>query len=694
MDAARPSWLVGGRRGQILVLAVLLCAGACSSIRVRPADGSALGESWRVSAVTTNGLSPRTTQTLRLWGLEELYQDNPDEALARLHAAALNDPQPDLLFALAEGSYLRGRQAEKHNCGNAIACYYRCAGYAYHYLFDEYVPPVREADLGMIEQNGELKTVGFFRQRRMLRTAEAFDPRYRVACDLYNAGLGKCIAAAQRVGQLDPRRELRLPTPDGKGFTLSVVHAGFTWRPEEFGPLLLAEDYTVDGMTNQHHTYGLGVPLIATRAPTVLQAADHAYYAPEVSFPATAFFRFEGSLADLGQLRTGRLELYNPLVIQAVEVGKRPVPLETDITTPLAYFLANSKLDNAGVLGFVNGDRIQNRTGMYLLTPYQPGKIPVVLVHGLLSSPITWAPMFNDLLGDPVLRERYQLWYYFYSTGDPYLVTAANLRRDLARVRLDLDPEHRDPALDQMVFVGHSMGGLVSKLMTVDGGDDFWRLIASEPLASLKLPPETRAELERTFYFRRVPCVKRVVYIATPHRGSKLSPSTLGRLAVKLVRLPSSLVEATQQLMTDNPGVRPQSIPTSVDLLAPGSPALELLARRPRPADVHYHTVAGVLHSRGTSLDRVLEYFDDCEKGDGVVPYTSAHLDNADSELVVPADHFDANHHPLAVQEVRRVLLEHYQSLLREHALVPVRPNNPPPPLPPSVSEVGKAPQP
>ena len=110
----------------------------------------------------------------------------------------------------------------------------------------------------------------------------------------------------------------------------------------------------------------------------------------------------------------------------------------------------------------------------------------MLLVHGLLSSPVTWAPMFNDLQADPVLRERFQFWVYFYPTGNPYLATAADLRQNLDAIRADLDPQHQDPALDQMVLVGHSMGGLVSQLLTVDGGDDFWKLVSDEPIQQVK----------------------------------------------------------------------------------------------------------------------------------------------------------------------------------------------------------------
>jgi pimeloyl-ACP methyl ester carboxylesterase len=614
------------------------CAAGCLGIRVHRAEGPGLFEAWRASALTCSDLSPRSRQTLRRYDVEKLYQKSPAEAAARLHAEALRDPQPDLLYALAEIHYLRGHEAERQGDHDAVAYFYLCAGYAYHYLFPSGTdaPPDDSA---------------------------VFDPRFRLACDLYNAGLAKCIAAAQRVGQLDPRRQLRLPGCGGKDFTLSVVHHGFSWAPEEFGPLLLSADYQVDGLPNHYHTYGLGVPLIAMRVPAAARPGQ-GYYPSGVSFPVTAFFRFHGTLAELGERRAGRLELYNPLAVQTVQVKRRPVPLETDLTTPLAYYLAHAqiKLEVGGFEGFVKPDRLRDCAGIHMLEPYQPGKIPVVLVHGLLGSPLTWAPVYNDLVADPVLRKRYQFWAYFYPTGNSYLVTASHLRKDLARLREDVDPGHKDRALDDMVFLGHSMGGLVSKLMTVAGGGDFWKLASAAPLDELKLKPQTRAALQETFYFAPVPNVRRVVFLATPHHGSSISPSPVGRLAVHLVSIPRNVLETAHDVMVENPELKlakyEETIPTSVDLLAPGAPALELLAARKPNAGVHYHSVVGVAPPTALVVERLVGG-GFREPSDGVVPYRSAHLSEAESELVVPADHYTVHHHALAILEVRRILLEH-----------------------------------
>ncbi len=656
MQPIRPSQARTG-----LLLCLVFLGVSCSAVTVRKADRAHdLLDAWKASALTGDQLSPRTLQTLRRCDLDEVYGKRPAEAIGQLHALALKDPQPELLFALAEISYLQGRQSEQWACNEAVGHYYLSAGYAYFYLF------------ACAGQSPEAATSKY---AAPLAPSDPFDPRFRLACDLYNASLAKCITAAQRVGRLDPRRELNLPTGDGNGFTLSVVQTGFLWKPEEFGPLLLCSDYKVEGLQNQDHTYGLGVPLIATRASDAT-VPEHAYYPKQVSFPATAFFRFEGGLSELGEHRTGRLELYNPLTIQSIAVRGRSVPLETDLTTPLAYFLADAKLQTLEYLGFLRGDALKGRSFIHMPEPYQPGKIPVVLVHGLLSSPLTWTPAFNELQGDPEIRKRFQFVFIFYPTGNPYIATAADLRRDLNQFRDDLDPQHKDAALDDMVFIGHSMGGLISKLMTVDSGDDFWRQVDNRPFNDLTLQPDARAELQRIYFFKRESCVRRVIFLGTPHHGSALSPSPLGRLTDDLVRLPKNLVAAAKDAATENPG-QPvlqafEHVATSVDLLAPNAPALELLASRPHPIGVHYHSVVGVLpESKRPFLERLLPGAS--EAGDGIVPYTSAHLDDAESELIVPADHFHVHQHPLAVLEIRRILMEHAKEADGSGEIIPVK---------------------
>ncbi len=629
IDTRRQTVILPVAMNRCVCLLVLLVAG-CNGIGVRRSAAPGLFDSFRQSAASET-ISPRTLQTLRAWDLEQTYPQDVPGTIQRLQGLIETDPQPDILFALAEITYLYGQRTEKGNCADALPFYYLSAGYSYHYLFGD-------------------------------RRASPFDPRFRLACDLYNAGLAKCLRAAQHVDRLDPRRELNVPTRDGKNFTLSISHHGFTWKPEEFGPLLLCEDYRTEGLTQQTRTYGLGVPMIATRKPPDPDPGI-GLYPKGVSFPVTAFFRFNGGLRDLQTQRAGRLELYNPLSVQSIDVGGVKTPLETDLTIPLAYFLERADLEKFGFKGFLRPDSIKGLTNVYLVEPYQPGKIPVLFVHGLLSSPGTWAPLYNDLLADPRLRERYQFWFYLYPTVNPYLVTAADLRDLLHRLRERLDPQRKDKALDNMVMLGHSMGGLVSRLMTADSGDDFWRLVGDDLLDQLKGSDEAKQELRRVFYFERQPSVTRVVFFGTPHHGSKLSPSLPARVLRYFAHLPKDLVLMAKDITEVEPDLigkaKSEAVPISLDLLAPGAPALELLAARPKPEGVHFHSIVGLAPSTKMIYLERLVAGTRREKGDGVVPYTSAHLADVDSEVIVPAEHTQLHRHPLAVQEVRRILLEH-----------------------------------
>jgi pimeloyl-ACP methyl ester carboxylesterase len=271
--------------------------------------------------------------------------------------------------------------------------------------------------------------------------------------------------------------------------------------------------------------------------------------------------------------------------------------------------------------------------------------------------------MFNDLRADPEIRKHYQFWFYLYPTGNPWLATAADLRHELHRLRNELDPGGSDPALDHMVMVGHSMGGLVSRLLATESGDDFWNLVADRPLDALKVSPDTRTELRRVFYFKSQNCVEREIFLATPHHGSKLSPSPPARLVARFVRLPKRVMLAARDFANADPGdvkSRGTPLPNSLDLLEPHAPALELMAARPRPARVHFHSIIGRAFGEGE------------KSTDGVVPFTSAHIDGVDSEIVVSASHMEVHHHPRAIWEVRRILREHLEEVQKEEGILPV----------------------
>jgi pimeloyl-ACP methyl ester carboxylesterase len=288
------------------------------------------------------------------------------------------------------------------------------------------------------------------------------------------------------------------------------------------------------------------------------------------------------------------------------------------------------------------------------------------MVHGLWSSPITWMEMFNDLRAFPEIRSRYQFWFFLYPSGQPFWTSAAQLRETLAEVRQTLDPSGQNRNLDQLVLVGHSMGGLVSRMQTLESGDEFWRLLSDRPLEELRATPEERARLAKSFYFHPNPSVKRVVTMGTPHRGSSFANSYTRKAARIFISLPEKMMELGNKLALMNPGYFTNkdllTMTTSVDSLAPDCQIFPVMLAAERAPWAVHHNVVGVV-PRKTLLGRA------AEEGDGVVAYESAHVDDAASEVVVEADHMTVHRHPLAILEVRRILLEHLAVLQNQPQL-------------------------
>jgi pimeloyl-ACP methyl ester carboxylesterase len=332
------------------------------------------------------------------------------------------------------------------------------------------------------------------------------------------------------------------------------------------------------------------------------------------------------------------------------------VPLESDPSAALAFRLEGSPIWDFEIAGFRRGDfsfsaaaKGADDSGLFMLHPYHPNMIPVVLVHGTASSPARWAEMANELLGDPEIASRYQIWAIIYNSGNPISLSAMRLREALTEVRNDVDPEGKDQALDQMVVIGHSQGGLLAKMTVVDSGNRFWENISKVPFAEAQLDPATRDLLARALFVKPLPFVKRVIFIATPHHGSFLASNRIAKFANKFINLPGGLARAAADIakLRGPDRLATPSIPTSLDNMDPSKPFVKTLASLPITPGVHVNSIIAV---KGTGPIK--------EGDDGVVAYKSAHIEGVESELVVRSGH-STQATAETIEEVRRILYEH-----------------------------------
>jgi hypothetical protein len=409
------------------------------------------------------------------------------------------------------------------------------------------------------------------------------------------------------------------------------------WNPGFFNKILPASTFKEKSLHNVAHPDGFGGTLVGIQKPE----DPRKWFLPRmgVSAPLTAVADFKNTSPGLV---TVSIALYDPTRRDRVQIGGKERALAADFGAPLAYYPDPWLLEYAAL---INPTRYEEREGLYLVQPYDPDKIPVVLVHGLMSIPQMWLPVIEEIEEDPELRGKFQFWTFAYPTGDPVALSALRLRVGLGKA-YEIYPKTTD-----MVMISYSLGGLVGKMQVQTTGEAVWNAIFKGDALRLKaeLPADSLAK--RTLVFKANRRIKRSIFICTPHLGSPLASGPLGQLGRTIVLLPAHVLRRAGHLaksIAETIGRTGGFLPNSIWGLSPKAPLL--LALYPLPIQTPFHSIIG---------NRGLDKIPIAESSDGVVPYWSSHLPGAVSERIVPAQHVVACQNPVTIEELKRILRLH-----------------------------------
>ncbi|HEX7867541.1 MAG TPA: alpha/beta hydrolase [Variovorax sp.] len=640
-------------RARFLSLPALLCAAAllagCAGVKVGSISPAEYLAQRRGDVLTTGRLSTSAEEVLRVIGSDADLCRKDGQACrnALADSSGLSDEQR--LSALSEVWLQVAMAAEKGGTATentAIEAWFETARHAYAYLFFTARKP---------------------RDR-------AFEDRQTQVRDYYNYAVQQAITGLFHGIRRNGSRNAAQPEmPKIGDWRIETDVSGLrlpadTPLPDELIP---AASLTFSGLRNTYRRDGFGAELVAANskrtddeAPQTdlsdpVDPADKRPPRPpyrEMPFPAvTALLLFDGaSLAEVLNTHTLRIAAYDPYRTANVQLAGQEVPLAANFTSGYGLWLARSDFALQALRSLFGGRDGLTQPRIYLMQPYDPNRRTVIMLHGLASSPEAWINVANEVLGDETLRRRYQIWQVYYPTNAPLPINNFAIREAVTQTLAHFDPTGKAPASNNITLIGHSMGGVLSRLMVSSSEDKLWEaLLASYPMQGAQ---QRRMEEKLAPYlrFEPLPQVSDAIFIASPHRGTDFANNRISRWVANLITLPVAMLgqlsDISRELIRIAPARQDQGtlrIPNSIDNLSDRDPFVRLSSGLPMNPRVRFHSIIG---NDTPGVAQALS-------SDGIVPYASAHLDGAASELVIPSAH-SVQENPLAILEIRRILRE------------------------------------
>ncbi|PZQ02068.1 MAG: hypothetical protein DI587_03350 [Variovorax paradoxus] len=573
----------------------------------------------RGDVLTTGRLSERAQEVLRVVGIADCRERPVACRDALGSSGGISEEQR--LSALAELWLGVALAADRAQAADEIAldAWLQTARHAYAYLF--------------------------FTARRP--GERAFEDRQTQVRDYYNYAVQQTVTRLFKAYSSTPVKQ-RGETLAMGGWRIDSQADDLALPPDSPLPaeLLPASSLRFTGLRNSYRRDGFGAELVAVLPQP--KDADPARPFDTTRFAAiTALLRFEGStLPEVLASRAVQLRLYDPYRSAQAPLAAERVPLAANFTAGYGLWLARAGFAAQSLRTLFGLSDGIVRPRIQLMQPYDPKRRTIVMLHGLASSPEAWINVANEVLGDEVLRQNYQIWQVYYPCNAPLALNQKAIREVLLKTMAHFDPGGQARASRDMVLVGHSMGGVLARLLVSSTGERLWSLLPAAREADERLAP--------FLSFEPLEQVSEAIFIAAPHRGTPFAGGRLARSIANFVTLPLAMLEqigdVTGRFDRPDPDGKepgPQRIPNSIDNLRDTDPFVQAAAKLPISSHVRYHSIIG-------QTDATLPLAD---ASDGIVPYASAHLQGAASERVLHSEH-SVQEHPLAILEIRRILRE------------------------------------
>lgn len=460
----------------------------------------------------------------------------------------------------------------------------------------------------------------------------------------YNYAVARLFEVLHYSGLEPWKAPVKCQGADGE-WLFSVVSDGKPEHNPSNYRILPADRYRFKGSLVRERTVkeGLGAPMVIASKGFDPTKFDPFIQGKNVYYGVTETLHFKG--------RNVIAYYLDPLATETVKFGNHTFPVAADFTAPIGLALAELKPRKTEIQRFLKPSDFASATRLARLQPYDPKKIPILVIHGLGDSQATWAPMIEALRGDEVIRQNYQIWFYSYPTGYPYPLMAAILRDKMDAINAYY-PDHKP-----IVVIGHSMGGMIARVLMTDSGMDIWNSFFDTPPEKTPLSDQAKALVMKTLIFKHRSEISRVIYASASLRGAYMATDFFGRLGNKIIGAPPDLTGVGKELaMLSKPretdGQKLQRAPNSIDALDPNNRFVTTIDKIPLVKGIPYHSIIAD-RGKGGNLDRTKP-----QSSDGIVPYWSSHLDGAQSEVIVPSDHW-SNRSPEGIAEVRRILRQH-----------------------------------